>query len=391
MNKKSINRQIFFRGVFIILLFMVLLIRAAQLIIPDREYSEMENRNLQTRPEISLNRILSGRYSTDMETYVSDQFPMRTGWIQLKEIADRFLGKTESNNIFLSDDGYLMEDFMEADSEHYALQINCLKKFAEKEKQLKQYMLAVPTAVNIYHELLPAFAQTGDQNSFLDRLKEDVEKIGITFVDVRNTFCGAENTQLYYKTDHHWTTDAAYLAWKQFAQTAELKESDVGYQRLLVTDSFSGTMSASSGFRMWEKEGIYIYLPENSSVEYSVEYVSEARKSASFYEADQLKVRDKYAVFLGGNHPLVRISTTAKTGKVMLIFKDSYANCFVPFMIENYDKILMVDPRYYYDDPEKLISSEGVTDVLYLYNANGFAEDTSLISVLGGEDGEQGN
>ena len=101
MNKRSMNRQIFFRGILVVLFFLVLIIRVAQLITPDREYSEMENRNLQTKPEMTLNRILSGRYSTSMETYVSDQFPLRTGWIQLKELSDRFLGKTESNNIFL--------------------------------------------------------------------------------------------------------------------------------------------------------------------------------------------------------------------------------------------------------------------------------------------------
>ena len=382
------NRQIFFRGILVVLFFLVLIIRVAQLITPDREYSEMENRNLQTKPEMTMNRILSGRYSTSMETYMSDQFPLRTGWIQLKELSDRFLGKTESNNIFLSDEGYLIENFVADDPDNYAVQINSLEKFAEKEKKLKQYMLVVPTAVNIYDRFLPAFAQTGDQESFLDQLKEDVGKIGVTFVDVRDTFREAEDIQLYYKTDHHWTTDAAYLAWQRFAREADLKESDVSYQRLMVTDSFSGTMSASSGFRMWEKEGIYVYLPENSTVRYAVDYVSEARKSASFYETDQLDAKDKYAVFLGGNHPLVKITTTAESGRVLLLFKDSYANCFVPFMIENYDKILMVDPRYYYDDPEQLISSEGVTDVLYLYNANGFAKDTSLASVLGGEEKE---
>ncbi|MDY2627028.1 MAG: DHHW family protein [Lachnospiraceae bacterium] len=388
MNKRSMNRQIFFRGILVVLFFLVLIIRVAQLITPDREYSEMENRNLQTKPEMTLNRILSGRYSTSMETYVSDQFPLRTGWIQLKELSDRFLGKTESNNIFLSDEGYLIENFVADDPDNYAVQINSLEKFAEKEKKLKQYMLVVPTAVNIYDRLLPAFAQTGDQESFLDQLKEDVGKIGVTFVDVRDTFREAEDIQLYYKTDHHWTTDAAYLAWQRFARETDLKEPDVSYQRVMVTDSFSGTMSASSGFRMWEKEGIYVYLPENSTVRYAVDYVSEARKSASFYETDQLDAKDKYAVFLGGNHPLVKITTTAESGRVLLLFKDSYANCFVPFMIENYDKILMVDPRYYYDDPEQLISSEGVTDVLYLYNANGFAKDTSLASVLGGEEKE---
>ncbi len=376
------TKKRFLRGISIVLIVVVLLIKLCQLLIPDKEYSEMENRNLQTRPEISVNRILSGRYSSNMETYAADQFPFRTAWIQVKGLSDRILGKTESNNIFLSKKGYLMENFISANPEDYDALTACLKKFAENESELKQYMLIAPTAVNIYRELLPAFAQAGDQDAFLDQLKADVQETGIEFVDVREAFRSAEDTQLYYKTDHHWTTDGAYLAYKQFAKAAGLENSDAGYERMLITDSFSGTMSASSGFRMWEKEGIYIYLPENSEVQYAVNYVSEARKSASFYETEQLEKRDKYAVFMGGNHPLIKISTTAGTGRVLLILKDSYANCFVPFLTGHYDKILMVDPRYYYDDLEKLILSEEITDVLYLYNANGFAKDTSLVTVM---------
>lgn len=384
-RRKTRNRQIFLRGISVSLFLVVLIIKLFQLFTPDKEFSQMENRNLQTKPQVNLVRILTGRYSSSMETYVSDQFPLRQGWIQLKELSDRFLGKTESNNIFLSEDGYLIENFIAADSENYSNLIKGLKQFAEKEPNLKQYMLIAPTAVNLYRERLPAFAPAGDQDSFLDQLKGDAEEAGIIFVDVRDVFRTASDIQLYYKTDHHWTTDGAYLAYQQFEETAGLEKSDVRYERMLVTDSFSGTMSASSGFRMWEKEDIYVYNPEKSSVQYVINYVSEARKSASFYQTDQLEQKDKYAVFMGGNHPLVKISTTAGTGRVLLMIKDSYANCFVPFLAEHYDKILMVDPRYYYDDPGTLITSENVTDVLYLYNANGLAKDTSLAAFLEAE------
>lgn len=386
--KESINRQIFFRRLAVILFFIVLVLRLFQLFTPDKKYSETENRNLQARPEASLMRIVSGRYSTAMETYVSDQFPFRTAWVQLKGLSDRLMGRTESNNIFLSDRGYLIENFTSPDRKVCQDRLKKLKQFVQSQKKLKQYMLIAPTAVSIYRELLPEFAPAGDQDAFLDQLKTDAEDAGITFMDVRDAFRSAEETQLYYKTDHHWTTDGAYLAYRQFTQAAGLKESAVLYQRMLVTDSFRGTMSASSGFRMWEKEKMYIYLPEKGGVEYAVNYVSEGLKSASFYETDKLNVRDKYAVFLGGNHSLVKITTTAGSGKVLLLLKDSYANCFVPFLAEHYDKILMVDPRYYYDDLKQLISSEKVTDVLYLYNANGFSQDTSLADVLENAAGE---
>jgi hypothetical protein len=95
-----------------------------------------------------------------------------------------------------------------------------------------------------------------------------------------------------------------------------------------------------------------------------------------------LEDRDKYQVFLGGNHPLVEIDTNADTEKTLLIFKDSYANCVIPFLAHDYKKIVVVDPRYYYGDLKELISSKKIKEVLYLYNADTFSTDTSLTSLL---------
>ena len=68
--------------------------------------------------------------------------------------------------------------------------------------------------------------------------------------------------------------------------------------------------------------------------------------------------------------------------RVLLMFKDSYANCFIPFLTPYFKEIVVVDPRYYYEDVQELIEAEEVTDVLYLYNANTFFTDNSLTYVL---------
>ena len=137
-----------------------------------------------------------------------------------------------------------------------------------------------------------------------------------------------------------------------------------------------------------EKDGQSGYKP---SVQYIVDYVQEDRKSANLYDSEKLESTDKYAVFFGGNYPLIRITTANDTGKEgpLLILKDSYANCFVPFLLTYYDEIIMVDPRYYYDDLTELIKTEKISQILFLYNADTFFEDTSLADVLKGD--ESGN
>lgn len=124
------------------------------------------------------------------------------------------------------------------------------------------------------------------------------------------------------------------------------------------------------------------YEALGSDVSYYVIYDSAQEKAGSMFVSSALDTKDKYTVFFGGNHPLVTLKTTANTGKVLLLFKDSYANCFVQFLIPYYDQIVMVDPRYYYDNADQLITQRAVTDVLFLYNDSTFIADTALSDTL---------
>ena len=104
------------------------------------------------------------------------------------------------------------------------------------------------------------------------------------------------------------------------------------------------------------------------------------------FDSEKLNEKDKYQVFFGGNHAITQIVTDAGTGKCLLLFKDSYANSFVQFLYPYYDEIVMIDPRYYYDDVYQVIKLSNVTDVLFLYSADILFSDTSLADCLPARD-----
>ncbi len=362
----------------ILLIAAVVLLDGAFLIQPDKAFSAAENRTLQQMPALTLDGVTSGRFETRFESYVADQFPLRIGWIRAKTAVDRLLGKVESNGVFLGRDGWLIQDFTEPDAENYRQTVDAVRSFCAFRANLRQYMIVAPSALTVYAGMLPENAPAGDENRYIDRLRSDLAGMPIQFIDVRETLAAlARDTQAYYRTDHHWTTAAAYAAYLEFARTAELPGANVKYEPVQVSDSFSGTLTASSGFRMDETDPIYVYLPERS-VNYVVTYAGESGRHASVYWTDNLKKRDQYTVFLNGNHPQVTIKTGAETKRSLLLLKDSYANCFAPFLIQDYRKIIMVDPRYYTGDLGVLIDSEGISDVLFLYNAGTLASDTFL-------------
>uniref|UniRef100_UPI003AB676AE DHHW family protein n=2 Tax=Eubacteriales TaxID=186802 RepID=UPI003AB676AE len=72
-----------------------------QMLLPDRERSDVENRTLQQRPALTLSSVLDGSYMEDVEAYVQDQFPLRDQWTGLKARTEQLIGKRLFNNIYL--------------------------------------------------------------------------------------------------------------------------------------------------------------------------------------------------------------------------------------------------------------------------------------------------
>lgn len=379
MKKSLRNYRLFFHRLGLLFFLLPVIVLVSSIILPDTGFSEKENRILASRPALKLDQIISGVYEKQFETYENDQFPLRDMWITLKANTDRLMGKVEENGVYLGKNGYLMEAFNAPSQTQYDATVNAMTSFAQKHSDLKQYALIAPNSVNILKSNLPAFAPTDDQNPWIDKLKDSLTSAGVTFIDIRDTFTDHKTEDLYYHTDHHWTTLGAYYAYLQAAAVMGIDTSSDSYDKAPVSQTFKGTLSAKSGFRSGETDELDVFLPNGDNTLSSVvNYVDEQKKSASFYDTSKLNTRDKYALFFGGNHAQIKISTPTESNNTLLVLKDSYANSFVPFLAQHYRKIIMIDPRYYYGDLEQLLQVENVQEVLYLYNANTFFADTSL-------------
>lgn len=372
-QKEKETRKRFHILLFLVIAAIILLLDAVFLFLPDKAVSETENRTLQQFPELNFTTVTNGRFEEKFDSYVADQFPARDAWVSMKSTVDIMSGKTESNHIFLGKDGYLIQDLSLPEEETYQEHMEEIRALMDADPQLSYTALIAPTALSVLSDHLPANAVTGDEEGFFEKVKADIDAMGIDFIDVRDALReAAKEEQIYYRTDHHWTTHGAYIAYQALAEAKDLPGKDTKYSPLLASDSFRGTLSASSGFRTGETDPIHVYIPEPEA-DYTVFYSAEGIKTASFYHTENLEARDQYTLFLNGNHPEVRIDTASASKKTLLVIKDSYANCFVPFLAGDFKTILMIDPRYYSGDISALVSSEGVTDVLFLYHIGSFA------------------
>ena len=345
----------------------------------DREFSESENRKLASFPKFTLSAALDGSFLKDMGTYVADQFPLRDMWISLNLGMNRLLGQQESKGVYLCEDDYLIQIPSEPNQTQLDRNLAAISSFAASHADLNTVMTIVPNAVTIHADKLPANAPVRDQKADLRYIASKVS--GVNFQDVTDVLLQHRDETLFYRTDHHWTSLGAYYAFQQVAPALGIEPPAwSSYTVYTVSNSFEGTLSSKSGSH-GARDNVEVFAPA-TDIEYYVTYDGNQSGICSMYDRSALDKKDHYTVFFGGNYGRVDITTTADTGRVLLVLKDSYANCFMQLLYPYFDHITMIDPRYYYDNVENVIRSEAVTDVLYLYNLDTFLGDTSLADVL---------
>lgn len=362
-----------------LLIFTVALFLVLGIVLPDRDFSESENRKLASFPEISLSSLTDGSFLSGLGDYVADQFPGRDMWMSLNLTFNRLLGQKEASGVYLCDDNYLMQAPSAPNEEQLERNLNAISDFSAGHPSLNTVVTIVPNAVTIHADKLPENAPVRDQKADLNRIQSELS--GITFADVTQILSNHSSESLFYRTDHHWTSLAARYAFETIALYFGIEAPDPStYTVYTVSNSFEGTLSSKSGSHS-VKDVVRVYEPA-TTIEYYVTYDGNQTPICSMYNRDALLGKDHYTVFFGGNYGRVDITTTADTGRCLLVFKDSYANCMMQFLYPYFDHITMIDPRYYYDNVENVIKSESITDVLYLYNLDTFLGDSSLADVL---------
>lgn len=370
----------------ITILFLLLIFgfTAASIAAPKRTFSENENRLLAQMPSFSTEALWSGKLTSDYETYITDQFFIRDQWIRLKTMSEIALNKQDINGIYLAEDGYLIErhEASEVDSELCERNVDRLIAFAEKYTELlgtdHVKVMLVPTASEILTDKLPKFATGFDQQGMLDgmyaRLPEG------TGLDIRGVLKNHAEEDIYYKTDHHWTTLGAFYAYQEWAKASGFTPLELSQiNQTVVSEDFLGTIHSKLNLNV-SKDTMYRFdFPKAASV--SVNYDMLPEWYDTMYMESHLSTKDKYAYYLDGNHALVEIKNQSQTeseageNRTLVIIKDSYSHCFAPFTTEHYDTVYLVDFRYFNMPISSFISTYGVTDVLVLYNGITFATD----------------
>lgn len=360
-------------------LFAVLLLALAiaNIAAPKKEFSDNENRMLASFPKLTVESLKDGSFTADFATYLADHFVLRDWWVSVKAFAEEAMGKTSNNGVYKGKDGYLIDSFDEESAAGFLANCQSVKEFIAFTKEtygIDTKTIIAPTATQILSQKLPPFAVTADGNALLDEAEKELDG----FINLMPVMESHKDEYVYYRTDHHWTNLGAYYAYTEYKKACgEQAEPFAYWESETVSDCFFGTTYSRYGLFDGKNADI-VCAPSEKALGSMTVTNSKGEVSSSIYFPEKATGKDKYLYFLGGNDSLVTVDTQTQNGKTLLLIKDSYANSFLPYLIGDYQKILLVDMRYYMGIIPDLIAENGVTDILILYNLKSFAEDTYI-------------
>ncbi len=371
-------------------LFILLFFPVMSGVMPGREFSDMENRKLAQKPLFSVKSFLDGKYQDSYGKWLNDQFPGRDGWSLIAANLQALYGKKDINGVYIGKDGYLLEKYNEKefDTEQIKENIKYLSDFLDYSVKNygkdNVYCIMLPSKTEILDKKMPAFAETtGIEETLktIKTLKNRLEEPDI-LTDARDILKDHKEEYIYYHTDHHWTTLGAYYIWAEFARKAGFAVKEPGYyKREIVFDKFYGTTYNKAHINVNPDNVELFHSPGEERVQINMD--NGKKLAASMYFPEEAKKGfNKYEIFFSGNTFKIEISTSADTGKTLLLIKDSFANCFVPFLTEDYSKIIMIDYRYGKTPVKDIITQyKNITDIMVMFNTEKFMQNTKLKSL----------
>ena len=358
---------------YLLITFIVALIGLTvfDVITTDREFSDVENRKLNQKVKFSLEGFLDGSFQKDYEKYVNDQFIQRDLWIDIKSRGEFALGKIENNGIILGEDKYLFDKFTKVNEERVENNTNALNIFIENNDERVSLMI-IPNSYEIYKEKLPTGSPVINQEEAIDKIYDSVKNANN--VEVLDMLNENKDDYIYYRTDHHWTTYGAYLAYEKYMKSIGETPISIKEMQGIELDGFYGTyFSKAKPFNVPGDELTY-YEMNNRDM------VVDGKEFESMYDLSKSDIRDKYSLFLNGNNGLTIIKNKElNNGKKILVLKDSFGNSFAPFLTANFEEVHLVDLRHYQQFMSIYTKQNEFDEILVLYNYQNFATDINLL------------
>ena len=383
MTKKVINKTKDGRHIDIFMIFCMVIIIAilslGSLILKDREISYNEDRILTQAPEFDLSGLLNGSYEEQMERYLSDQIIGRGNWIKISSTLATSIGIRDVNGVYVFEDGRLAERIMQADFDYERYTSNLMEiassgeRLGVNNKDIK--LMLVPTGAYSYRDKYD-ISTSFDEEMALNDAGLVLNDMYIDLQDILKQ--GSDGTggssDKYYKTDNHLNYTGSELTASAYRESVGLRQNS--HSPEILTRDFMGSLYSEVLLSDRVRDTIEVPL---DTLERKVRVSIDGEEFSSIYFLDKLEEKDMYQIF-PGNCGIAEITETgSENEESLLIIKDSFANSIVPFLLDDFSSITMVDTGYITDPVSEVIGDRKFDKVLFIFGMDDFHKEKLII------------
>ena len=338
--------------------------------------SDTEKRELTKFPAFTVESFASGEWTSQVSLWFSDTFPVRELMINANFALQNLYGIRDEQ---ISEEAYVKNDtayqyygFDKTESDRYVKFINQFK--ASVGNNATVYDLVAP----LHYQIAPNKDELMSMNPNADNGKDQIKYMysnlsGIKTVDAFSQIEAHNNEYLYYRTDHHWTARGAYYAYVAFCQTKGITPTPLSDYERLQFNGFLGTLYADNGKpadMAANPDYVEAFVPNGTNTI----VVTEKSGNSTTYQIVNKQTDTwyptagtKYNCFIAGDNPISKIhNTQISDGSSIVVIKESYGNAFIPFLVDSYEYIYIIDYRYWSGDLADFVITNEIKDVLFL-------------------------
>ena len=343
---------------------------------PKTEYLENEKRYTAKMPEFSVSALLDTSYLTGAEKYLEDRIVGRSFFVGANAYFGLLQGRNTVEDVYLCREGYLINAPKAINEKNVTENLSRFEAFS-KAVSLPSRMIIVPSPGYVMSSVVPDKNAVYCDDFIFDKAEELLSET--VLIDVRKPLAEAfeKGRGVFYKTDHHLTSYGCYVLFSELLKDSGKAPQGEESFEIETVGGFCGTTRASSGYFLTKGEDIELWH-SGFDLEISVSNGKEYEKTQnSFFFREHLENDDKYPVFADGNHALTKITNKSKSGKNLLVIKDSYAHCTANFLSCEYENVYMIDLRYYRFPVSEFIKENDIDELLFLYGTDAINTDTN--------------
>lgn len=234
------------------------------------------------------------------------------------------------------------------------------------------YNMIVPnqSGVMLSEDEMKAFGGS-DQAAAIHYYYSQYDKV--KSVNTVDTLREHNDEYLYFRTDHHWTARGAYYVYRSFCKVKGIEPHELDYFEKMTFDDFLGSFYTDLKDPEMESNPDYIeaFVPRDTN---DMTFWYENGESLAWNVVRDVNGWNKYAkysCFIGGDMPLCLIENPViNDGSSCVVIKESYGNCFVPFLVDHYQTVYVIDYRYSDKNIISFIRENNINDLIVLNNVS---------------------